>query len=131
MLITENHLVAIPVDEFFAFNHHDYIDVHMEFAEDRTKLMELIGNAILQQPLDHNDFVEMLSLQLGYMGIDPILEVAFYESMIRYVRSASINGRKYIPNEVTPGPMVYVVEEPDNVNLIFKVYRSTDGAPHI
>lgn len=81
-----NIIALFPLNEFYGFDHPKYIDVFMEFAEDRNKITDLIGNAIVQRV--HDDptaFREMLAMQLGYMGIDATEEPEFFENLVGLV----------------------------------------------
>ena len=130
MLLTENHMVGIPIAEFFGFDHDKYLDIFMEMGEEREPLIDLIANAIVQHVIPHDEFCEMIRMQLGYMGCCPIESAGFYEMAIDYVRSVSIKCRRYIPTDLVTIGLVYAVEESELVNIVFSVDRSVDNASY-
>lgn len=121
MPIVENHLIMVPVAEFFSIDQPDYLTVHMEMNENRDRLADLIANSAINIVTTHEDHIESIYMQLGYLGISIDQEPEFYSAMVRYLTSCAANVRRFIPRELNILKLQYAVEEPENVNIIYQV----------
>jgi hypothetical protein len=113
-----NAVAMVPFGEFFGYNTPYYLDIMMEFGEDRDKLTHLIGNAIVQRNV-HNivEFREMIFMGLGYMGIDPE-ETVFYEKMVQFIRLICLKCSPLIIG--TDLKLIEAFEDADWVNIIYR-----------
>lgn len=109
-------IALFPLNEFYGYDHPFYLDVLVEFGEDRHRLTNMIANAILQKNWDKPSFNEMVSMQLGYMGFDSD-EYMFYGKVQNWLRDIC---SKCSPRISEPGPtLVEAIEEADHVNIIY------------
>jgi hypothetical protein len=113
-----NAVAMFPFGEFYGYNTPQYLDVMMELNDNRDRLTDLIGNAIVQRNV-HNivEFREMIHMSLGYMGIDPD-ETAFYETVTQYIREICLKCSPLIIG--TDLRLVDAFEDADWVNVIYR-----------
>lgn len=114
----ENAVAMFSIPDFYGFNEPQYLDVIMEFNDERDKLTDLIANAIVQRNVhEPEQFREMIHMGLGYMGIDPD-EETFYATMVQFVRSICLKCSPYILG--TDLKLIDAIEDADWVNIIYR-----------
>lgn len=113
-----NTAALFPLDQFYGYDHPLYLDVFVEFGEDRTQITDMIGNAIVQRNVHRTaEFREMIMLQLGYMGISSD-EETFYERVIELISSICYKCSPYIQGgELT---FIEAIEEADWVVVVYR-----------
>lgn len=113
-----NVLVMFSHVDFYGFNSPLYLDIMMEFGDDRDKLTDLIANAIVQRNVhDPVSFQEMVHMQLGYMGIDPD-ETVFYQRMVEYLNwICCLCSHRILGENVA---LLDTIEDTEWVNVIYR-----------
>jgi len=111
------NVAMFPLEVFYGFDHPKYFEVFLGLGDDRDRFTNLIGNAIIQRIQDDPvEFREMISMQLGYMGMDSD-ETEFYDAVVDLLR--------YICNRCSPRILsnsptfIDATEDSDWVNVFY------------
>lgn len=113
-------IAMFSLTDFYGMDDPRYMDVFVEFGEDREQITDMIATAILQYKTSTLDELkEMVFLKLGYMGFDSE-EDTFYERTFGLLQWIASRLSKLLPEENLE--LVLAMEDADWVNVIYKSY---------
>lgn len=121
---SELGLIMFRTDHFFGMDDPRYLDVFVEFGEDRERFADLIGMAIVAYKwLSREELREMVFMKLGNLGFDSD-EDKFYATTFAFIEAIANRCSAYIP--YVPMIFVEVIEDADWVNLVYRVYEEDE-----
>uniref|UniRef100_A0AB39CCN9 Uncharacterized protein n=1 Tax=Pseudomonas phage RVTF4 TaxID=3236931 RepID=A0AB39CCN9_9VIRU len=117
---SEMGLIRYSLSDFYGMDHPDYLDVFVEFGEDRDKITDLLAMAILNYHTSTPEQLqESIFAKLGYMGVDSD-EEAFYAKVDNLADWVARRCSQFIPRGKLE--LVEAIEDADWVNVVYREY---------
>jgi len=118
--VSELGLIRYSLTDFYGMDHPDYLDVFVEFGEERDKLTDMIAATILAAKNSNQaELREMIFMRLGYMGFDSDEELLYtrVERLLTWIA-------RHLSISLPLGKLIFVeaIEDADWVNVIYREY---------